>query len=660
MLLTLPLLCFALLFDAISRRRQERGAQSHEATDPRGAFLAAAVLWGVVLTLITEGLSLFNWLTPLALTLCWAAATLAAALAAARVAPSRLLPRLERPASGGLLTLGLIAPIAIAILATGLIAIVGWPNNYDAMNYHLSRVGHWAQNQSVGFYPTHISHQLYYPPWAEYAVLHLTLPGGDDRYANFVQWFAMLGSLAGASLIAKRLGAGPRGQLFSALFCATLPMGILQASSTQNDYVASFWLVCLTERLLAWKTLATGSDGDRPPSIVHSLGVGGSLGLALLTKGTAYLFALPLLAIPLTGRASGRFNEWKHAALIALVVLGLNGPHYARNFQLYGWVLGPSLPGAPKSLDDPQDQTNESLSLPILLSNLVRNTALHLGTPFPAVNTTLEDAIRSGHAWLGIDPDDPRSTWLRTSFRIPPVTTNENRAGNPLHLLLIVGACLALAASPRSRQTRQAGTYAVVLLVGFALFSLLLSWQPFHSRLHLPLFVLWSPVVGVVLQHASKTLLAAGVSLSLWALPFLFLNASHPLLGGRNVFTMPRLEQSFVWDPDLEGRYVGATDVLRGSGCGDVGLVLEWFDWDFPLWVLLPEARSGGGRIEHVAVANSSGRLRGPWSDFIPCAVITLGPSAGALELGGRAYRRAWTEGRVTVFLADQEPPKGR
>jgi len=82
--------------------------------------------------------------------------------------------------------------------------------------------------------------QLFNPPWAEFAMLHLALLGGDERWANGVQWFSMLGSLAGVSLIAKHLGAAARGQLFSALFCATIPMGILQAAGTQNDYVTAF------------------------------------------------------------------------------------------------------------------------------------------------------------------------------------------------------------------------------------------------------------------------------------------------------------------------------------------------------------------------------------------------------------------------------------
>ena len=97
----------------------------------------------------------------------------------------------------------------------------------------------------------------------------------------------MLGSLVGVSLIAAHLGAGARGQIFAVLACATLRMGILQAAGTQNDYVTAFWLVCMTEALLATAPAVVSPWG--------ALRVGAALGLAMLTKGTAVLFAAPLL-----------------------------------------------------------------------------------------------------------------------------------------------------------------------------------------------------------------------------------------------------------------------------------------------------------------------------------------------------------------------------
>jgi 4-amino-4-deoxy-L-arabinose transferase-like glycosyltransferase len=67
---------------------------------------------------------------------------------------------------------------------------------------------------------------------------------GGDGLANMIQWFSFIGSIIGISLIARELGADRPGQLFSAAFCATIPMAILQASNTENHLSTAFWLVC--------------------------------------------------------------------------------------------------------------------------------------------------------------------------------------------------------------------------------------------------------------------------------------------------------------------------------------------------------------------------------------------------------------------------------
>ena len=239
----LPLLTFVLIFCFLWGRSDE--------SDPRSSILSAAVFWGVLVAAVTEVLSLFNALTIIYLLFCWGAFTMGTAFLAARhisTVKTQLCSPKSRPP---FVEIAIIIPIVVVLLFTGFIALVGWPNQWDTMVYHLSRVDHWVQNRSIGFYPTHIVRQLFNPPWAEYAILHLTQLGGDERFANLIQWFSMVGSLIGVSLIAKHLGASRQGQIFSALVCVLIPMGILQAPSTQNDYITAFWLVCLAEAVLA-------------------------------------------------------------------------------------------------------------------------------------------------------------------------------------------------------------------------------------------------------------------------------------------------------------------------------------------------------------------------------------------------------------------------
>ena len=81
-------------------------------------------------------------------------------------------------------------------------------------------------------------------PGTEYDILQFQLLSGGDGLANMIEWFSFIGSIIGVSLIARELGAGRKGQFFSAAFCATIPMAILQASNTENHLSTAFGLIC--------------------------------------------------------------------------------------------------------------------------------------------------------------------------------------------------------------------------------------------------------------------------------------------------------------------------------------------------------------------------------------------------------------------------------
>jgi hypothetical protein len=144
------------------------------------------------------------------------------------------------------------------------------------MEYHLPRTILWMSNHNVRFFAKPDYCQLIFGPWAEYAMMHVNLLWGSDRFVNFVEVFAMLGSVVGVSRIAKHLGASYRGQALAAIFAATIPEGILEASGPMNTWVVSFWIVAMVLFLLRW---------NEQPRWGNAV----SAGIAALTKGTAYV-----------------------------------------------------------------------------------------------------------------------------------------------------------------------------------------------------------------------------------------------------------------------------------------------------------------------------------------------------------------------------------
>lgn len=345
----------------------------------RASFVHATTAWGVLAILFTEGLSLIQGLSPAILAVAWVL--------------SDLIPigsiwyqlrRDERPHRTlwslparvlDWADIGLLTGVGVIVTMVGLTALLSPPNAADVMTYHLPRVVHWVQQHSVAFYPTQESRQLQTAPGAEYLILQLHALSGRDCFDNLVQWWSLVGSIVGVSLIAQEMGAGPRGQALAAMVCATIPQGILQASGAENDYVLAAWLVAFVWYLLRF---------SRTERVTTLYGIGSTIGLACLTKSTALIFAPPVfifLSVAWTKRTWKLFFKMLPAVLFPLVII--NAGYWARNTQRYGSPLGPTNVRESKF-------PNNTFSIGTVASNMVRNAALHLATPSTAANSVIE------------------------------------------------------------------------------------------------------------------------------------------------------------------------------------------------------------------------------------------------------------------------------
>ena len=495
----------------------------------------------------------------------------------------------------------------------GLIALIAPPNTWDSMTYHMSRVAHWIQNKTLAHYPTHILRQLSFTPGAEFVIMNFQILSGGDRFANLVQWFSMLGSVIGVSLIAKQLGADKRGQIFSAVVCATIPMGILQGSSTQNDYVVAFWMVCFVYYIL----LILKEEMNR--SLL--LKVGASLGLATLTKGTAYIYAFPFLVwFIFSGLRKFRWNLWKPVLIIIVVALFMNLGYYTRNFNLYG---------------HPHPKLNcltDGVTLPLFISNIVRNMGLHLGTPSKLVNHVMYRIIRLIHKILGVATNDSRTTECG-DFSIN-FSLHEDSTGNFVHLILIMVSVVIFFIARQKRRRRDIIYYLVALVSGFFILCFYIKWNPWNSRYHLPLLVLFCPFITIVFSRISNPKIPnlIAVFLILSSFRWVFFNDSRPFIENfrasksENIFSTSRIEQYFRNWPALKDPYTEAVQFIKSKGYSDVGIILDGDDWEYPFFVLLQKNTTQVFRIEHVDVNNISSVKYGvyPFNDFNPSAIISL------------------------------------
>ncbi len=585
----------------------------------REAVLSASVIWGVFIVLTTEILSLFSWINFTSLSLIWFVLNAILLFTCfkrkvfSNISPNQLFGKYRKL---NLLNQLLIISVIIIVLTIGLIAAITPPNNWDTMAYVMPRIMHWIQNHSVNHYPTHYTPQLYNGPGAEFILMHLQILSGGDHFNNLIQWLSIIACLIGSSLIAKQLGANLRGQIFTVVLCATIPVGILHGSNSKNTWVVSLWLICLVYySILMIKTR---------PNWGLVLGASGSLGLAILTKGTSYIYALPfLLWLFFVAVWQLRLKTIPYLIGGTITVLAINLGHYIRNHLVFGSPLSTY----------PYKWSNDIYSIPVFISNIIRNISLHLIPPFlyNEVREFSDRLIIGLHEFLQVDPLDTRTTLMEASgnqfsTQLPPLL--EETAGNHFHFWFAILAIILIIANKKYKQNHYLVVYLLTTVSSFLLFCLIIKWQIFHSRLHLPFFVLFCPIIGIVFSTLLKPRVSQYLILLilLMAIPYLGLNDLRPFIGSRSIFTNDRVSLYFAARLPLKEDYLGVANLLHQQGCENIGIIQRPDSWEYPLWVLINKEAKKVVEIRNVNVDNPSDVAQNSaYKNFDPCAIVRMG-----------------------------------
>ncbi len=647
MLLLLPSLTFFATFLNLSALQATRA----EPSGSRLAFLQAAGLVGAYLALSSEVLSLFDALTTLGALAAWLLALVVATgiglrkgwLAAGILAFRQSLPRL-----------GTFEVVAISgfVLITSLlfvVAVLSPPNNTDSLLYHMSRVTHWAQNQSLRHYATGFFPQLVNPIFAETAILNLRLLWGDDRLANLVQWLSMGGTLIGVTLIARVLGSNRKGQLLEAAFALSIPMGLMQATSTQNDYVVAFWLVSL----VCFASLRA----VRPLSKDEELSFGFALALGLLTKGTYYPYAAPVVLWFFYHQVRG--YGWRvslvRGFLIGIPVLVLNLGYWLRNALTFGGPFGSS--------DWVDSMTFLPRTIMAVVAAMTRNIVMHFVSPFEDLNATIVQAVQST---LGSHDE------MLTNLELTWGWNHEDLAANPLHVLLVAITALSVVLARKKLRSRLLMEYSLVAVSLFAMLALVVKFDPWGIRYQLPYWIMWAPVFGVVVASLAGRYVtsAAIVALLLSAVPWTLFNSTRPLIGMQpdpkgleircftrcthvgSILEIPETDLLFANWRLLEDSSVRAAESLRETDCQNVGLRIDSHDKEYWFWWLL-DAPQSGIRIESVYPLPELAHLSD--ENFRPCAVICT-ICGDRTELHGLPLYKDY--GEVKLYIGDGFVPE--
>jgi hypothetical protein len=186
---------------------------------------------------------------------------------------------------------------------------------------------------------------------------------------------------------------------------------------------------------------------------------------------------------------------------------------------------------------------------------------------------------------------------------------HEDTTGNPLHASLIILTYiifgLMIIFNRKSIEKRHF-FYGLCVIGGLFLFSWFLKWQPWGSRLELPIFILAIPFVSTYLfRHTS----AFSKSISIFihtvivfiSLIWLFSNATRPFIPHDKI---DRTQAYFANIPSMEPTFIGMVNHIPLE-CQNIGLAYGNEGFEYPLWALLKQ-KGFRGRIDFVFVQNQS------------------------------------------------------
>lgn len=545
--------------------------------------------------------------------------------------------------------------VCLILSITLITAILGAPNNWDSMTYHLPRVMHWIQNQSAYPYPTNNLRQISFSPGAAYIVTQIRLLSGIDYFVNCVQWLGFLGSAIAVSLLGKIL-VGPESQWLSALLCVSIPMAIMQSMTTQTDLITGFWLVCSVFFIF------------RKNSYLKQdlIWISMSLSLAILTKPTAILFSFPFCCILIYRIFRQEFrteeknilkscqNSFSKIGFGFLGVLSLSIPSYWRNYFIFDSFLGVNT-----------GTRAEVFGITPFISIFFKNIWLNFPIPyFKKIIISLHENI------LDLPIDESTINFGSANIEEEPflkfLSPHEDFVSSPFHFLLFCAGFMTLiyllstrenAKNKESDQCQCEDLFSICLSIflNFILFSTLLKWQVWHNRLLLPLSILAVPIEAFFIKtfvaqqwkkrfYLAFTIIAIAYSLTPMRHPLI----SLPILSdtqqkeqASSILFLNRNEMYFSGArKNIKLPYNKAIQNIKERNCNSIALAFKNDDWEYPLWVLSSD-QTEKMYINHIDVSNKSKILNSRKKSPPVCSIISTKPS---YKLDSYNHANNWQE----------------
>ena len=633
LLLVIP---FGLLWLEIAANRHRLGFDN---LSIRGALVLAYLAFEVLLLGITELSSVGHHFTAGTVAIAWVIVIIVLLFTARtqitlliQRARSRDSPRfgfmehVKRLTGEDRFWVGVLVAIFGVLVALGFLYLT---STGDSMIYHLVRVAHWIQNRTVAPFAADYLPQVDLSPLSEYNLAHLQLLSGGDRFDSCMQLFGALICIVGVSELARLLGASRSTQIAASVICATIPSGVLLATSTENDYFTAAASIGVLMILLAFSLAGRW--------VYRAVALGAAIGLTYMAKSTTSFLlgpaVLALIAVVVYRRVrTAGGQETLRRGINQVLVIGASavaiiGVFIVQTEQLFGSFVGPTASGLVSS----------PLTIAGFGANVDRSVAANfdIGDGVAGIDTYVSmvtlGILRHVYSVFGVPLNDVHFTLLQQNgdpFAVGNYTLYQ-RVGefgaNPWNILLAVTSLvvLAVAVARGRKEFRVALVLGLGLVCGFVFFTGIAKWSNNSVRYQLPVLVALSAVIAVALSIFPRwitRLVLVGLVVS--CLPQLLDNTAAPLVPPNQYhgsYLTPYFGR-FSQPPGAEEApaYQTVTTMLAQSTCRQAAIG-NWVHVEYPLWVGLKHEHYRGV-LNDFNVPNATRRLE---PSYRPCASIT-------------------------------------
>ena len=379
---------------------------------------------------------------------------------------------------------------AIAILISYNTVVYNW----DSMTYHLPRVAHWTQNQSVFPYATHSSRQIGSTSLTSYVCTYIYILSGEKEiFLNWVQCFAYGIDAYMVYAIAKKCKVKTKYCLVSSLIFMVLPIAFAEASTTQNDLYATMWLLFFVYIILDFNNVNIKLSLDMQ-SVLKVIWLAMCLAIGYLSKPSV-CFAMAVALLWTLYQVIRRKDSPK--TVVGMLCIGiivcfiLVLPSWLQNFIVWNKI-------SPDNVG--KQQLIGTIDIRYMFINFLKNSSYNLGNSIiPQFKETLSNILYMVSEIVGVRLNDETISEGGTAYGFSSHPYGCDTAMNPLVMVLFICAIVVLFTTWK-KQTSTGRQYTLFALFSYIIFCFFLRWEHFISRYMVSYFALMCPAIVIQLQ----------------------------------------------------------------------------------------------------------------------------------------------------------------